>query len=161
VSFLLWLEALPFSQEILTNLWIHPWLLVGHSVGMGVLVGIILMLDIRVLGYLQAIPISVFGKLIALGWIGLALNFITGVLMFMAYAHTLATNWTFQFKMLFILFGVISIWLLWRSLRSARTLGNDTQFTRNSKLLAVISMLFWIGAVALGRLIAYTVPEGI
>jgi hypothetical protein len=128
---------------------------------MGVLVGIILMLDLRVLGYLRVIPVSTFGRLIGLGWAGLVLNFVTGVLMLMAYAHTLATNWTFQLKMLFILFGGVSIWMLWRSLKRSRTVEVDVAFTPSSKVLAVISLVFWIGAIALGRLIAYTAPEGV
>jgi hypothetical protein len=86
----------------------------------------------------------------------------------MAYAHVLATNWTFQLKMLCILAGGISIWLLGRSLVQAqgaavgraRTAG-DIEFSSNARWLAVASMLFWLGAIATGRLIAYTVPEGI
>jgi hypothetical protein len=161
VNFFLWLEALPVSQAILTSIWLHPFLLVGHSVGMGVLVGIILMLNLRVLGYLKVIPISIFGRLIGLGWAGLMLNFVTGVLMLMAYAHTLATNWTFQLKMVFIVFGGISIWMLWRSLKRSQAVEADVTFTADARLLAVISLVFWIGAIALGRLIAYTAPEGV
>jgi hypothetical protein len=161
VSFFAWLEALPVSQAILTGIWLHPFLLVGHSVGMGVLVGIILMLDLRVLGYLGVIPVSIFGRLIGLGWAGLALNFVTGVLMFMAYAHTLAGNWTFQLKMVCILLGGVSIWMLRRSLRQVDGMQSEPVFSVNDKVLALVSLVFWVGAIALGRLIAYTAPEGV
>jgi hypothetical protein len=168
LDFFTWLEGLSVSQSILTSIWFHPYLLVGHSIGMGVVVGIIFMLDLRVLGYAPAIPIRVFERCILLGWAGFALNAVTGVLMFMAYAHVLATNWTFQLKMLCIVAAGVSIWLLWRSLRQARAAseartqaGADIQFSHTAKWLAVASMLFWLGAITTGRLIAYTVPEGV
>ncbi len=161
MDFFTWLESLPVSQAILASIWFHPYLLVGHSIGMGTVVGIIFMLDLRVLGYAKTIPMRLFERCILLGWAGFGLNFVTGILMFMAYAHTLATNWTFDLKMLCILAGGISIWLLWRSLKDARTDAGDAVFSRGSKVIAIVSMVFWLGAIATGRLIAYTAPEGV
>jgi hypothetical protein len=161
MNFFSWLESLPVSQAILGSIWLHPYLLVGHSIGMGTVVGIIFMLDLRVLGYAKAIPISVFQKCIALGWAGIALNFVTGVLMFMAYAHTLATNWTFDVKMLCIVAGALSIWWLWRGIRLAGAGDSEFAFSRRDRILAIVSMAFWLGAIATGRLIAYTAPEGV
>ena len=161
MDFFSWVEALPVSQAILTSIWLHPFLLAGHSVGMGVVVGLIFMLNLRVLGYLPLIPVSAFGRLLWLGWAGFALNALTGVLMLMAYAHTLATNWTFQLKMVCIVLGGVSIWVLSRSVRSAQAQQGEQVFTVSAKWLAVASLLFWIGAVTMGRLIAYTAPEGV
>jgi hypothetical protein len=168
LDFFTWLERLPVSQSILGSIWFHPYLLVGHSIGMGVVVGIIFILDLRVLGYAPSIPIRIFERCILLGWAGFILNAVTGILMFMAYAHVLATNWTFQLKMLCIIAAGISIWLLWRSLVQARNASvaadqaaSDLKFSSTSKWLAVASMFFWLGAITTGRLIAYTVPEGV
>jgi hypothetical protein len=155
-----WIEALPVSQSILTSIWLHPFLLAGHSVGMGIVVGIIFMLNLRVLGYLSGIPVETFGRLIWLGWAGFILNLLTGVLMFMAFAHTLATNWTFQFKMVFIVLGGISLLLLSRSVKSAAA-DDGSVFASYARALAIASLIFWTGAVAMGRLIAYTAPEGV
>ena len=156
-----WLESLPVSQAILTSIWLHPYLLAGHSIGMGVVVGIIFMLSLRALGYARGIPIEMFAKLAGLGWAGFALNLVTGVLMFMAYAHVLATNWTFDVKMICILAGGLSLWVLSRSIKAAQLRAAEMVFTRQDKLIAVITMVFWLGAIATGRLIAYTAPEGV
>jgi hypothetical protein len=161
MEFFSWVEGLPVSQAILTSIWLHPWLLAGHSVGMGIVVGIIFMLDLRILGYLRGIPLEIFSRLVALGWVGFALNFVTGLLMLMAYAHTLATNWTFQLKMVCIVLGGITIWLLAPALASDGAAGAEAVPGPRARLLAMASLLFWIGAIAMGRLIAYTAPEGV
>jgi len=159
-----WVQNLAVSQAILTSIWLHPLLLAGHSVGMGVVVGIIFMLDLRILGYVRAIPIETFARLVKLAWAGFVLNLLTGVLMLMAYAHTLATNWTFQVKMVCIVLGGACVWLQSRTLGRAQ-LGSPPEaavsFNSNAKLLAFASLLFWLGAIAMGRLIAYTAPEGV
>jgi hypothetical protein len=160
MNFFAWIEALPVSQAILTSIWLHPFLLAGHSVGMGIVVGIIFMLNLRVLGYLSGIPVDTFGRLVWLGWAGFTLNLLTGVLMFMAFAHTLATNWTFQLKMVFIVLGGISLLLLSRSVKSVVAQDNNV-FASYARALAVASLIFWTGAIAMGRLIAYTAPEGV
>ena len=160
MQFFAWLEKLPFSQAILAGTWLHPLLLVGHSIGMGAVVGIIFILDLRVLGYAPSVPLDVFRRLVGVGWAGFTLNALTGVLMFMAYATTLVGNWTFDVKIVCIVAGGISLWLLAGALRDVDPLAPGVVFSRRAKLLAVVTMLFWLGAIATGRLIAYTAPEG-
>lgn len=159
MEFLTWLENLPISQWILIDEFGHPALLSAHAIGMGLVVGIVLMLDLRVLGYAQGIRLDSFRQLIVLGWAGFALNAASGVLMFMAYATTLIANWTFDLKILLILAGGVSLWFLWREIDAAGTDPNPV-FGRSAKTLAVISALFWLGAIVAGRFIAYTLPEG-
>ena len=154
------LESLSVSQSILTGTWLHPILLVCHSIGMGVVVGIIFVLALRVLGFAPAIPLDVFRRLVGLGWAGFVLNLATGILMFMAYAHTLATNWTFDLKMLCIIAGGLSLRALAQGLRGVDPLLPGVVFDRRARILAAVTMLFWLGAIATGRLIAYTAPEG-
>jgi hypothetical protein len=161
MEFFSWVEGLPVSQAILSSIWLHPWLLAGHSVGMGIVVGIIFMLDLRILGSLRAIPLEIFSRLVALGWAGFALNFVTGLLMLMAYAHTLATNWTFQLKMVCIVLGGVTLWLLPPALARDDAPGAPITPGTRARMLAIASLVFWIGAIAMGRLIAYTAPEGV
>lgn len=157
-----WVQNLPVSQAILTSIWLHPLLLAGHSVGMGVVVGIIFMMDLRILGYIQGIPIELFGRLANLAWAGFVLNFLTGTLMLMAYAHTLATNWTFQWKLVCIVLGGACVWLQARTLRGSQLVRGDTvSYTPGARWLAIASLVFWMAAIAMGRLIAYTAPEGV
>ena len=160
MRFFAWLEKLPLSQAILAGTWMHPLLLVGHSIGMGAVVGIIFILSLRVLGYAPGVPLVVFQQLVGVGWAGFLLNAATGVLMFMAYATTLVSNWTFDVKMVCIVAGGLSLWQLARALRGVDPVASRVAFSRRAKVLAAVTMVFWLGAIATGRLIAYTAPEG-
>jgi hypothetical protein len=114
-----------------------------------------------VIGFIRSVPVALFGRLVALAWAGFVLNLVTGTLMLMAYAQIMAHLWTFQLKMLSIGAGGLSVWMLARCLASARLEGEETSFSPRAKWLAAASLLFWIAAIAMGRLIAYTAPEGV
>lgn len=159
MEFLTRLEDFDISKWILINEFGHPALLSAHAIGMALVVGIVLMLDLRVLGYAQGIRLQSFRQLVVLAWVGFALNAASGVLMFMAYATTLVANWTFILKIAMIIAGGISVWFLWRAIDAA---GDNEQpvFDRRAKTLAAVTALFWIGAIVAGRFIAYTLPEG-
>jgi hypothetical protein len=160
MKFLSWLEHLAFSQWILTDLWAHPMLLSMHTIGMAFVVGIVLMLDLRVLGFAPGLSLGLFERLLGLAWAGFGLNLVSGILLFMAYATTLILNWTFDLKLGLILAGGISVWSLWRTLRAGQQTDGVVVFGDRAKTLAVISALFWLGAIVAGRYIAFTLPEG-
>jgi hypothetical protein len=156
MQFLSWLEATGISQHIQYGIWAYPVILCAHSVGMAMVVGIVLMLNLRVLGFPEGIPIQAFSRLLSVAWLGFYLNAISGVLLFMPEATKLAVLWTFQLKLALIVAGGISVWLLWRTVEEYKDA--DHRFSRKAKIIAIISTLFWLGAITSGRYIAYTLP---
>jgi hypothetical protein len=112
-----WLEMLPISEWVATSDWGYPILLSIHTMGLAIVVGILVMLDARVLGAAKSIPLGVFERLVPLAWAGFFLNLVSGVLLFMSMAPRLAINWPFLSKLAAIILAGLVSWLLWKSLR--------------------------------------------
>jgi len=162
VPFLDWLENLPLSIWVAESELGYPFLLSAHSIGMSVVVGLLLMLDLRVLGYAPAVPWSTFRRLMPYAWIGFVLNLISGVLLFNSTANRLMINWPFLSKMAAILAAGGVTWLLWRQIRDselqAQADGTATlpaALPATARALAATSIVLWLLAIVFGRLIAY------
>ena len=156
MAFLQTIENLGFSQWVKQSgsLWAFPGILLMHTYGMAVLVGIIAGINLRILGLAPAIPLSPLRKLLPIVWLAFWVNAITGTMLLMADATTKLTNPDFGIKMLFIVAAVIV-----QRLIQSRVFGDpdvDTRpFSSNAKMLAATSLACWLGAITAGRLLAY------
>lgn len=129
--------------------WMAAALEVVHYFGMFILVGSITIVDLRVIGILgpQLNAAKLAQRLFPWMWAGLALNFLSGFLMFGGIATSYIPDPTFHLKMLVILgavvFGIIVQWKIpaWNALPSVPTL---------AKLLALVSILLWVAAILAG-----------
>ncbi len=160
------LEALAnsdFAMWMVVSSWAYPALLTTHGLGMAFVVGLTLVISLRVLGFPGNVPVSPYRSTIPLGIAAFAINAVSGVLLFAADALTLWPNPGFQIKLVSIAIGLVVLWLLGRGpLRRAvaeEAVGQPFVATGGEKLLAVLAILFWCGAVIVsGRLIAYLAP---
>jgi hypothetical protein len=152
------LEASGLGVWVRESYFGYPIVLTAHSVGMGVVVGIMMILGVRVLGYARGIPLAAFDLLFTVAWVGFIVNAVSGVLLFLGNATKLAENVPFLLKLVLIVAGGISVWVLWRTIGpSSDGLTADGVGTSRAKSIAVATMVFWLGAVLAGRLIGYTV----
>ncbi len=183
-----WMQSLPISEWITDSNWGFPIMLVLHSWGMAAVVGILVMLDLRILGLARIAPLSAFQPLMSIAWGGFFINLISGVLMFMADANRLIVNSAFLSKMTCVLLGGIVTAVLWRRLRAAGALasrhstvqqsvavagggavvavnGEDSLVSaplavdRSVRILAIVSIAVWSGAILFGRWIAYVMDN--
>lgn len=148
------LENLDLSQWVLGSIWGYPIFLTFHSLGLGLLVGLLLIIDLRVLGFAKPLPLSELRKLMPWVWFGFVLNAVSGVVLFMADATKDFYSNSFRWKIFSIVVGlVIAVVLKNGALRE------DTEDTpAMAKVLATLSLVSWAGAIVSGRLIAYLSP---
>ncbi len=150
------IEASGFSQWVKQSgsLWAFPGILLAHTYGMGIMVGIIAGIDLRILGLMPALPVAPLQKFLPLVWIAFWVNAITGTMLLAADATTKLTNPDFGVKMAFIVLAVINQRVIQR-----RVFGDpdvdQRPFSSNAKWLAVMSLVCWLGAITAGRLLAY------
>src|SRR5262247_3954610 len=126
-----------------------------HTAGMAVLVGASWVLDLRLLGVNRRVPLSAYRWVFPVVAIGLLVNVVTGVMLFIKNATKWGTAIPFLIKMVFIIASVATL----APLRS-HLLRNDAEneVSGNFRFLAIASILAWTGAVTAGRLLAYLVP---
>jgi hypothetical protein len=127
-----------------------PAIISLHAIGMGLLVGTNAAMDFRILGFAPGVPLSSLEKLVPVMRLGFWLNAVSGVLLLLAYPTKALTNPVFYFKLLLIGIALGATLLIRKRViheRNEQDLG---------KLLAVVSLVLWAGAVVSGRLLAYT-----
>lgn len=150
-----WLEETPLALWVGESLWAYPFLLSLHVVGLAILAGVFIMLDMRLLGSFSGIRIDSLLPTVRFAWIGFVLNAISGVLLFTSQASYFITNRPFLIKISMIFIGVILAAIIQRKLRDARDASGAWAITGGTKTIAAVSLTMWVGAIITGRLIAY------
>jgi hypothetical protein len=152
-----WLDSLSLAVWLRESpsVWGSATVLTLHTMGMSVLVGASFVLDMRLLGVTRNIPLSAFGWVFTAVKIGLTVNLVTGVLLFIKNAATWGTSIPFLIKMSFVIASAATLIPIRRYVLSEAGQGDVSGSVR---LLAVVSIVVWSAAVTAGRLLAYLQP---
>src|SRR5215813_2616916 len=159
MEFLRFIEHTSFSQWVTgsSSVLAFPSILLLHTIGMGVVVGISAGVDLRILGLAPALPLAPMERFFPLLWVGFWVNAVTGVIMLAADATTKMTNPDFYVKMACIALALINLRMIRnRVLRDPHV--DKQPLSSNAKVLAVTSLVLWLGAITSGRLMAYVGP---
>lgn len=152
-----WLDATPLSIWLKESpsVWSNPMVLTLHTMGLSVLVGACGVLDLRLLGVSRGIPLAAFRWVFRAVAIGLSVNLVTGVLLFIKNPVSWAASVPFLIKMLLVVASVATVVPIRRFVLSDAANGEVTGSIRG---LAVVSIVAWSAAVTAGRLLAYVQP---
>jgi hypothetical protein len=157
MAFLEWLQGTWVGLLVAESLWGYPLLETIHSLGMAMLIGSLGLINLRVLGVKGDLPMLGMRQLLPLAWVGFTLNAISGTLLFTSDAVYFFESYTFRIKMVLIVLGGLNAALLGqRVFREAAAGAAVAPPTAGTKWIAATSLVFWLGAVCAGRLIAYT-----
>ena len=159
MGILAWLESLPLSVWVheSPSVWAQPTVLTLHTMGMGVLVGASWMLDLRLLGISPNIPLSAYRWVFRAVAVSLTVNVVTGVLLFAQRATSLGTAIPFLIKIGLVIASVATLVPLRAQVMRDDAAGSG-EVSGRTRLLAIVSILAWSGAITAGRLLAYLVP---
>lgn len=128
----------------------------AHLLGLTLLLGAMLLLDLRLLGFGRRLPLPEVSRLLTrMALTGLALQVCSGFALFAADAVPLSANSAFQLKLALIAAALVNA-LLFRVLWSEALAGWDRSPPLAGRVQAAVSLLLWLGVAAAGRLIAYT-----
>jgi hypothetical protein len=127
-----------------------------HTTGLAVLVGAAWVLDLRLLGISRHIPLTSYRWVFPATAVGLFVNLVTGVMLFFKNATSWGTAVPFFIKMALVIVSVAT--LLPIRTHVLRSIAGNSDDHSRIRLLAIISILAWTGAVTAGRLLAYLVP---
>lgn len=127
-------------------LYAYPLILFLHTIGLSTLVGLNAAIDLRLLGFGAGIPLQSLARTFALMWAGLALNAVTGSLLFISDATKHASNPAFYVKLVFVALAVMLLVRQWTRVFRGQ---------QDGRFLAVASLGCWLVALSAGRLMAY------
>jgi hypothetical protein len=152
VGFLVWLEATGLAEWVRSGNSGYPSMIALHALGMAVMVGLSLVLDLRVLGWFAGIPLQALQRFFGLAWLGFGINFLSGSALFSAQATSYIVDWVFMTKMALVLVGAVTAGILQPAVAKA---GPGGQLAGGTKAVAAFAIVVWIVAIVMGRLTAY------
>ena len=155
MAWLEWLGSLPYAEVLRRSATLYLLINAAHILGIGLLVGAILPLDLRLIGLLREGPLSVLAPfLVRIAATGLALAMLTGFLLFSVKPVDYAGNPAFLTKIALLVFGLVTIALQHRSEDWSRLRGRGEVSSR-IRLLASLSLVIWLGVLIAGRWIGF------
>jgi hypothetical protein len=158
-DFAAWLGTTWLSVAIQKNeVWAIPTIQSVHIVGIGIVLGCVLMLTLRVLG-MAAMDLTLpqvtrrFGP-----WLtgALLLLLVTGLALIVGEPERELLAFSFWLKMLLVACGAALSWWFQRSVRKHEQAWETVLLHRTRvRALATVALLIWIAIIFLGRFIAY------
>jgi hypothetical protein len=152
-----WVEQTALATAMRQEQWLYPAVEILHIWGFVVLVGSVVMFDLRLLGLSPQVSVRQLARhLLPWTWGALIVIVPTGTLMFMAHAGEFISNRAFVLKLLLIFAaGINAAAFHLGPFRGVQAWDSGVPVPVAAKLHAMLSLLIWMGVIACGRLLAY------
>jgi hypothetical protein len=153
---LLRLEQSGFSSWVKesTSLFAFPGILLLHTIGMALVVGIAVAIDFRILGFASDLPLEPLEQFVPVLWLGFWINAATGIILLAVNVTSLLANPDFYVKIVLIVLALVNLrFLRNRIFRDPHI--DKRPLSTNDRVLATTSLILWLGAIVAGRLLAY------
>lgn len=139
------------------ELWLYPIVEIFHIAGIILLVGSVVMFDLRVLGFSRSLSVRALARHLLPWSVGaLALIVPTGLMMFSAHATEFVDNRAFVLKLTLITIAFANAAAFHVGVfRTAAGWDLDRPAPAGAKAHALASLGLWAAIVSCGRLIAY------
>ena len=151
-----WLESSIIHGWINSHNWLVLILEIIHFFGLSLLLGALLIIDLRILGRFKFIPISSVHSLLPIVFIGFGINLLSGMLFVYYEPGRYLINIGFQIKMvLVVLAGLNALLYFWKLQPLLENWSEDAVTPFFAKIVGASSLLLWYGVLACGRFIPY------
>jgi hypothetical protein len=104
-----WITAKGVGRAITDRIYIWPASEALHFIGLFLIFGIVLLVNLRMMGCMQSIAFSAFHRLLPWAALGLAVNTITGMVFVTATPDQYAENISFLWKIIFLMVAGLSL----------------------------------------------------
>jgi len=147
--------AAKISNVMVNSPWAWPASETVHFLGLSLSFGVLLAINLRILGAMKRVPFADVHRLLPWGMLGFGLNLITGMLFFVGQPGQYVGSAPFYWKIVFLMIAGANFLYLtvfrkaWADTRGAWTAsGGD-------KAMAFVSMFAWLAALYCGRMLPF------
>ncbi len=153
-----WIYQTPLSVSIRESIWVYPILNVLHCVGILLVAGTIIVVDLRLLGLgMRRSPVSSVVKQV-LPWTlsGFGFMFVTGSLLAWSEPLRLYRSLFFPWKLLFLALAGLNALLFHCGVYRGVCAWDSASLTPvRARLAGAVSIVCWISVIAAGRAVGY------
>jgi len=154
LHFCQWCNGSFFGHGIRNSVWLFPFVEIFHLIGLGVLGGTLLVLNLRLMrvGFRSQHTADLERDFRPWMIGSLAVMLLSGFLLFSTEAVKMYGNWAFRWKMLFLATAIAYTFTLYRKV----VMADETRVALLWRVLvALVSITLWAGVGLGGRAIGY------
>lgn len=134
--------------------WVWPTFETLHFIGLTLLMGVVLLVDLRILGLLKGVSYASLHRLLPWAALGFGVNVITGMLFFVGMPVQYTGNVSFYWKVaLVMLAGVNALYFTFVEEPWGLGLGEDASLT--AKMAAASAMVLWVAVMYCGSMLPF------
>jgi hypothetical protein len=150
------LSSTAMSKWIATSSWIWPVSETLHFIGLSMVIGIVGLLDVRLMGFLRRIPIPSLRAMVPWGIGGFVLNVITGVIFFVGAPDQYVHNQAWWYKVAFLVVAGLNAFVF-ETTQGARvfTLPPHDPPPLAFRAAGAVSLFSWFMVLYWGRMLPF------
>jgi len=150
------LKATSLSAWVINTPSVWPICETLHFIGLSMLVGIVGLLDLRLLGFFRRIPIAALRGLLPWGLVGFVVNLVTGVLFFVGAPDQYVNNSAWWYKVAFLGVAGVNAGIFETTQASALfRLGPHDDTPTTFKVMGAVSLGSWFMVLYWGRMLPF------
>jgi hypothetical protein len=145
--------AARISYMMVNSTWVWPASETVHFLGLSLSIGVLLAINLRILGAMKTIPFGEFHRLLPWGMLGFGANLITGMLFFVGQPGQYLDSAPFYWKVLFLMVAGANFLYLTVFKRAWAADAFNSGF--GDKAMAVLSIFSWLAVLYGGRMLPF------
>lgn len=149
-----WFTSATIAKFVADDRWVWPAAETLHFLGLCLAFGVLLAVNLRILGGLKALSFASVHRLLPWGMLGFGLNLLTGMLFFVAMSGQYVSNVSFYWKVVFLALAGAQFLYLTVFDRTWR-LNPGEEAAAIDKLVAALGIGAWVGVIYFGRMLPY------
>lgn len=131
-----------------------------HFIGLCLLLGAMLIVDLRLLGMMKQTPVRVALQFLPIAIVGFAINLLTGICFYSFNPRSYSENWMFGLKMaLIVLAGLNALYFTFFEQNRVLRTPEGEKFDVQTRIAATLSLVLWVAVIIAGRLLPVTQGE--
>ena len=147
-------KASSIAGFVNTTNWAWPTAESLHFIGLVMLMGVVLIVNLRVLGVAKNISFAAVHRLLPWGVLGFIINVLTGIVFFVTVPDQYTQNIALEYKIALTMIAGANV-LYFTVFDEAWAIGAGSDAPARGKFMAGLTILLWIGIIWLGRMMPF------
>ncbi len=148
------ISAAAIKEFVLQHPFVWPTCETLHFLGMSLMFGVLLIVNLRLVGWLRGMSFASVHRLLPFGLLGFGINFITGMFFFIAASEQYTQNVSFHWKVILLVLAGVN-YLVLTVYDEAWALPASADAPLSGKLLGASALVLSIGVMYFGRMLPF------
>ena len=145
--------AAAISQFVVYSTWASPAGETVHFLGMSLSIGVLLAVNLRILGVMRQVPFAAVHRLLPWGMLGFGVNLVTGMFFFVGQPGQYVQNVPFYWKVGFLMIAGANF--LYLTVFKKMWAADASESSVADKTMAVSSIIAWLAVLYAGRMLPF------